>query len=166
MDRYRAIADKAGEYIFRNVPPGHYSIEIDSESLPADYGSDQKATALNLTGRNQNVVDFRVIPLRTVSGRVVWDKESGQPGKTSGVPTIVVMLDDFATTTSADGAFTFYNVEPGKHRIRIDVVRLPKKTSPVGQTELLAELTPDRSISNLVFTLAKKDMDTVFQTSP
>jgi hypothetical protein len=166
MDRYRAISDRAGDYVFQNVPAGHYTIELERESLPADYGSNQKAGRLDLTARSRSTVDFQVIPLRTISGHVFWDKESGAPGKTVGAQGIVIVLDDFATISAADGSFAFFNVEPGKHRLKIDVVRLPTRTTPVGPAEIAAELPPDRSIASLVFVVAKRDKETEFQTSP
>ena len=117
--------------------------------------------------RRQVKIDFRVTPLSAVSGRVYSDKNgNGRYDPGEGLRNIVLHLEAAATVTSEDGTFAFYNVQPGKHTIRLDADRLPKGFVSVSPAEVSIELPPDRSVNDVRFQLEKRDKPILFQTLP
>ena len=59
------------------------------------------------------------------------------------------------TATDAAGAYAFYNQPPGRYTIRLDVKRLAKGLAPASPAELAVELTADRPLAGVDFTVEK-----------
>jgi len=163
LNSYSTVSNKSGQYVIRHVPPGRYKIHLDENSLPADYRSENEAKELNLTAHSRETVNFHIVPLNSVSGVVVLSGSDDGTGRPQRVPNVLLHLDEFSTVSGDDGAFTFYNLEPGKHVLRLDVERLPAQLAARGAIEIHLEVRPDRSLTNQVFRVVKKEKETQFQ---
>src|SRR5262249_30224301 len=131
LNDYQTRTDEQGRYAFRHVPGGSYEISLERGSLPADYEAGDLGRRLTPNGRSRAQVDFRVIPLNTITGRVYCDKNgNGVCDAGEGVPGAVLHLNGHATSTDEEGVFTFYNNEPGQYTIRLDIDRLPTSYAP------------------------------------
>jgi protocatechuate 3,4-dioxygenase beta subunit len=167
VGEYRAITDKDGRYQMRHIPPGSYEVSLDNASLPADSRARQSGRIVAFTSRSLEIIDFKVIPLNAISGRV-WEDANGNGEMDSGegVPNIVIHLAGRVTATDAEGGFAFYNVEPGTYTARMDTARLPLGMLPVTVTEIPLTLKTDGSGPKLIFQLYKKEKTLLLETIP
>jgi hypothetical protein len=121
-------------------------------------------TVLNVSRDSRIVVDVLVAPLNSIRGRVFVDTNgNGSADAGEGVAHVPVLLADRATVTETDGAFTFYNVEPGSYRVRIDPAKLPDSTEPDGAVIMDVVLAADRPAAEVLFKLRRRDRAIVFQ---
>ncbi|MCL6518268.1 MAG: carboxypeptidase regulatory-like domain-containing protein [Armatimonadetes bacterium] len=154
---YSAITDKHGRYLFKCVPTGAYQATVAEESVPADYKLTSAIRDIAVTRESKQELDFHLIPLGCVSGRVYLDKNgNGRFDLDEGLPDIPVCIADRATATGRDGVFTFCNLEPGRYRIRIAVEALPKRYIVRGNDSIEIELKPDKCITDIEFTLDER----------
>jgi hypothetical protein len=167
LNDYQALADEDGRYTFRHVPAGEYEIHLDESSLPADYKSDTASKQLTIDRRGRRDVNFRVIPLNTITGHVYVDTNgNGKYDIGEGVRGVVIRLGEHATATDEEGAFSFFNTEPGQHTVRLDTDRLPSGYAPASPVEQTVDLLPDRSLSDITFRLVKREKGIIFQPVP
>ena len=167
VGEYRAVADDKGRYVMRKIPPGHYTIALDPDSIPADQKPLGADRVLKFTSRSREKLDFKVIPLNAVTGRVWLDSNgNGKMDEDEGVMNIVIHLADQATATDRDGAFAFYNVEPGEHVVRLDTSRLPLGMAAVSAADVPLTLRPDGGAPKILFQLNHREKATIFETIP
>ncbi len=156
VNAYRAVADSKGFYHIENLPSGTYNITLGANTIPADYKSAEAPRTLVVGPGTSAKMEFRVIPLNSVSGRVVYDRgDETQSGQAEGVPNVVLHLGSAATSTGPDGSFAFYNLEPGPHSIRLDTERLATGLALASPEEATATLQPDGSSSGVFFILPR-----------
>jgi len=167
VGEYKAATNKEGKYIMRRIPPGHYTVSLDPDSLPADQKPLGTSRVLEVNSRTREKIEFKVIPLNAITGRVWWDSNgNGKMDEDEGVQNIVIHLGDLATATDPDGTFAFYNVEPGSHIARLDVGRLPLGMFAVSAADAPFTLLPDGGAPKILFQLVKREKDTIFETIP
>ncbi|MHB1461834.1 MAG: carboxypeptidase regulatory-like domain-containing protein [Armatimonadota bacterium] len=167
LGAYRAVADEKGQYLFRNVPTGVYVLSLDNENLAADYKGDETTRSLKITSASRQKIDLVVAPLNTISGRVFCDtNENGTCDPGEGVANIVIHIADFATVTGRDGSFSFYNLEPGNHSVKLDTDRLLAGYAPASPVEMSVVLLPDKQVSGVTFTLVVREKEIDFQEVP
>ena len=138
------ITDASGNYLFDNLRPGIYSVQV---ALPAGYqfgpqdvaaATDATDSDVNITtgktvnttltpGQNDLTWDAGVVPLASI-GDFVWrdnDSNGVQDAGEPGVGGVTVRLLDSTnaiistTTTSAAGNYSFTNLPPGDYRIEV-----------------------------------------------
>jgi hypothetical protein len=164
---YSAITDAKGDYGFTRVPDGAFNLALDKNKLPVAYAWDEQPRALSVTRGSRDKIDLQVIPLNTIRGRVYIDRNSnGRFDADEGVPNAVVAVDGRVTATGLTGSFAFYNQPPGRYTIRLDVQRLAKGLAPVSPVELEVELTGQRPVGRVDFTVEKKDMPIIMRELP
>jgi hypothetical protein len=167
VGEYRALTDKEGKYVMRRIPNGHYTVALDPNSLPADQKPLGTSRVIEFTSRTREKMDFKVIPLNALTGRVWWDENgNGKPDEDEGLQYIVVRLGEFLTVTDSDGAFAFYNIEPGNHVVQLEVSRLPLGMQPVSAASVPITLQPDGASPPIAFQLIKREKDTIFEPIP
>jgi hypothetical protein len=77
-----------------------------------------------------------------------------------------VTMSGDATVTADDGTFTFYNVEPGKHTIRLDTGRLSRDYDAASPTAVDVNLVQGSSVTNVEFRVSRHDKTIIFQALP
>jgi hypothetical protein len=144
--------DANGNYLFKDLLPGNYNIEIVKSTLPAGYafttqnaGADDNldsdadangvmACTTLVAGENDLSWDAGIYPLPASIGDRVWfdDNKNGiQDAGEAGVPGVQVLLKDCAgtvlatTTTDANGFYHFTGLPPGDYNIEIVKSTLP-----------------------------------------
>jgi uncharacterized repeat protein (TIGR01451 family) len=134
----------SGAYQFTNLPPGAYSVTLSTDGLPpnfagvfeADGTPDQRVARTLTSGQQQTGIDFGLAFTGAIDPGLIWrdGNENGLPDTgEAGISTVSVerrfagaddrfgtMDDDVATTTTdADGRFSFSDLTPGRHRLRV-----------------------------------------------
>lgn len=159
---YRTFSDEAGEYRFSHVPGGAYELALDEANLPASFAPAADGRSVVVTGRGRQVADLTAVPLGSVTGRVGLDGVGGGRGMAG----VLVLLDDRATRTGADGSFAFRNVQPGEHLLRLDSSRLPIELVARAPTVLMIGMPPGRSLEDVSFQLDPRQRLTTLQEVP
>jgi hypothetical protein len=168
LGRYLTTSDADGRYHFRHVPPGEHSLSIVAGHLPASYAVAGGPRRLTIAGRDVTA-DLPVTALRAVHGRVFLDaSRNGRRDDREGAAGIVVRIDDSdtATITGRDGAFDFYNLEPGAHTIWIDRARLRADLDVLSPDRRAIDLQPDRAVVDLEFTLVRRTKPILMKELP
>jgi hypothetical protein len=149
-----ATVDGSGSYEFRNLRPGGYTIEIDPQTLPANFRLPAQAVwPVMVEPLNGFYLDIPLAAQRAVSGIVFIDKDGdGQldPQKDEIVEGARVTAGQAEALSSTGGAYVLRNLPAGKLEI---LVRAPRgaKSRPV-KVELGAEPVTRRGV-NLMVTL-------------
>jgi hypothetical protein len=160
---YRTVTGGDGRYAFPNVPPGTYDLRLREQGLPADLATGPPARVQVKRGESRRA-DLSLVPLGEARG-AVWTDRNGNhrrdPGE--GIAGVVLILDDRATSTIADGSFGFFNLTPGAHRLRVATDRLPAGLQAQVPSRMDLGLPPGQSIEGLDFQLREKMKPVVFQ---
>ncbi len=162
LSNFRAVTDERGRYAFRDVPKGGYEISLDNDSLPADFTAREEPRRMAISNRSRETVNFTVVPLNSILGRVVVDGENPSTDKPEGAEGAALRLGTQATVTDRDGTFGFYNVEPGKLTVALDTSRLSGDWEAASPTTQTVEVLPDKTTSGLVFHIRRREKPVVF----
>jgi serine-aspartate repeat-containing protein C/D/E len=133
-----------GKYLFGNVAPGDYSIQVvkpsngyfftkpnvpGDDAVDSDVGNTGLTAIFNLSaGENDLTVDAGLYRKANL-GDLVWldrDNDGIQDGNEKGVDKVIVKLLDASgaqvamTTTDASGKYLFSNLDPGSYTIEFD----------------------------------------------
>ncbi len=114
-----ATTSADGSYTFSNLQPGDYSV---TETDPSGYSSTTANTvSVTVPPGGSAVANFGDrLPLGSISG-VVFNDSNGNGIKDtgeSGISGVLITLSNGATaTTSADGSYTFSNLQPGNYTV-------------------------------------------------
>ena len=154
LGSYAGVSDADGRYTFLHVPRGVYELSLDTAFLPAAFAWDGRGQTLVVTPMSRATANLLVAPLNAVHGRVYVDRNGNkQFDLGEGVEGIVVLLDDRAVATSADGAYSFYNVWPGAHAVHLDPARLPATFQPAAGVERPITLGDNGPVTGVEFLL-------------
>lgn len=139
--------DAEGTFRFAPFYPGAYTLT--ARGLPADAATDEPIEVSLAAGETLRV-DVPLVPVVVVTGNLfddanqnaVWDQDEG------GVAQVRVLLTDSAgvatdTTTDAAGAFSFFDVRPGRYAIRFGVGTLPDRFEFTTPEEAGIDVTAD-----------------------
>lgn len=112
--------DANGVYRFTNVNPGSYDITV---NVPNGYAAGGLTTqTVNLTSSGAAYANFPLLARGVVQGVVYEDRNgNGSQGSSEpGIAGVIVQLGNGpTTTTSATGAYSFANVNPGTYDVRL-----------------------------------------------
>jgi SdrD B-like protein len=150
-----SLAD--GTYLFRDLPRGEYDLALDESHLPADYAWDGRQQRLAVLPSSRLQLDLVVTPLNAIHGRVFADRNAnGRFDEGEAVSGVVLRVQDRATMTDRDGAYSFYNLWPGAYVIRLDAARLAAGLEAAWATELAVTLVDGRPVTGADFLVAGK----------
>ncbi|MEZ5536233.1 MAG: SdrD B-like domain-containing protein [Thiolinea sp.] len=125
-----ATTDADGKYLFTDLPPGEYTVDVDDTNPPLDgynltTANDPYVVSL-AAGENHRDADFGYVNYASVGDRVWHDlngngvQDAGEPG----IPGVTVQLMDATggtilktTATDAAGNYLFNDVVPGEYVI-------------------------------------------------
>lgn len=114
--------DGDGEYEFRNLAPGDYTLELDLESLPPDYQPPaQTSWQLKVVPLHGSYKDIPLAAQRAVSGIVFRDKDGdGQfdAEKDETVEGARVVAGSFETLSGRGGSYILRHLPAGKLELR------------------------------------------------
>jgi hypothetical protein len=163
LGKYSAVSDAQGRYQFKCVPAGAYSLSVAQESIPADYKATLQEKQLAVNDDTEARMNFSLVPLASISGRVYLDKNGNRAYDLGeGVEGVAVLANDRATSSNKDGCFGFYNLEPGKFTIRIEMEGLDKSYRMPGANQIEVELRPGESVADVEFRLEEQKKPVIF----
>ncbi len=139
------VTDADGLYSFGNLPPGNYSVEVDTADpdLPTDgYGNPMVTTTPTtvdvtlVSGQTYLDADFGFAPGGVIGDTIYWDANGNaeQDWNEYGIPDVDVTLqvwngsawvyyDD--TTTDSEGNYLFTGLPAGEYRVVVDTSSTP-----------------------------------------
>lgn len=132
----RTTSGTAGTYLFDNVLPGSYTVEVVPETLPsADHGVTTTNPLPVTVGDDEDVVtaDIGINMLGSITGLVFFDTDADGINDAGelGQPDADVVLFDAAgeevarVTVDPDGTYMFPNIKAGEYTVRLDPTTLP-----------------------------------------
>lgn len=128
--------DSNGNYLFSDLPPGTYTVEVDSSTLPGgevqtydlDGDLDHQTVVVLAVGEDRDDVDFGYV-LPASLGNFVWDDSNAdgiQNNAETGIEGVTVNLLDsdgnvIATdSTDISGTYSFTGLFPGDYVVEFD----------------------------------------------
>lgn len=137
------ITQGTGDYEVDDVPPGDYTLSVDSNSLPANYAVADQTFRIHVTPVSTVVQNIPVRALRSISG-TVYLKTAPENGNESGrVPMADVQITAGygVVKTDANGNFILRDLPAGDLTIRLVPVKpLPEEMKiPSGTVHMPAE---------------------------
>jgi len=122
---------------------------------------------LTLSALTNVTADLVAVPLNSLHGRVYVDRNrNGRYDPSEGLSRAVVHFGDRLTSAEDDGTFSFYNVNPGTHTVRLNRETLAADIEPAGPIEQSIELGDDGPATGLEFRLVAKVKPIIFQSPP
>jgi hypothetical protein len=165
LGRYHVDTDANGTYLFRHVPRGDYQLSLVPALLPADYAWDGRRVQLSLTPFQNVTADLLVAPLNSLHGRVYIDRnQNGRYDRDEGLARAVLHLDDRVTSSDDEGAYSFFNLNPGSYTVRLNTGKLPTDVEAHGTGELTVTLGDSEPAVNVEFKLLPKSKPIILQT--
>jgi len=167
LGQYHQLADAAGKFEFKNVPPGTYDLYIDQSSLAANFQNAGDRLPIQVTDRSDVRHEFRVVPLGSVNGRVFEDRNgNGHYDEGEGVKNVVLHLGGGAALSGADGKYSFYNIAPASYSVVLDQGRLLTGLTTSSSPVVPFTLKPDQAVDSIDFVVSHHDKDIEFQALP
>ena len=162
--QYRVTTDEAGYYRIPKVAAGTYTVSLLRDRLPASYTWADAPHDVGVPHGGRTQVDFRVIPLSTVSGHVYLDvNRNGRFDASEGVAGIAVRVNGFAVQTEADGSWAVYNQAPGPAAIVLDQSTLGRDREAAGPTRIDRDVPTDRPLADIDFVVKVKPREMQMQ---
>ena len=125
----KSITDSLGHYMFENLYPGEYALNVNRATLPERYRLNAPTPAVVVLADGlSDTVDFAVkfsgedpVKNARLEGRVFFDKNGDQVYDPNDVllEQFKAVLDNRVNTTGSKGKFVFTHLEPGMHTIEI-----------------------------------------------
>ena len=149
VDTLTATTDANGQYLFSRLPAGHYTVSVDSTTLPADMlptydyhwdtgdGLNHRAEYTLAGGEHFTGMDFGYTRTGSIGDTVWYDannnqgQDPGEPGLSGVRVTLVGDVDldgvpeTVLTTTDADGHYRFDNLPGQNYTVSVDTTTLP-----------------------------------------
>ncbi len=175
VDNYAAVTNEEGQYRFEGLPSGSSQVRVDEDSVPTFYKVQTPPLTIQIARKKTIQVNFRLVPLSTITGRVYCDANSnGTYDEGEGVEGAVIHVDTRVTASNHDGIYGFYNLLPGRYTVEFDTERMPRDnenangdgyelTSP---QRVPVQLDPDKPVLGVDFTLVQNQRPTIFQDLP
>ena len=147
-----------GHFTFTNVPAGRQQVGLDPEALPIDFDPPAVTVVdLELNRGDTRRVEFGLIPLGTIRGRVIRDANAnGKADPTeASIDGAVIVLDNGARSEQVrKGQYRFEAVRSGDHLVRLLVESLPDGAKIAGDAEVPVTLKKDALAAEISFVVA------------
>ena len=117
-------SDDDGIYRIPNLAEGLYHVRVDVRYSPSVYGrfvanpGEPNRIVWVQEGETTEGVDFSLVPGRSVSGHVRYQKTGKPP---AGIPLALMGRDRMDTVTDEEGGYVFRGVPPGRYGIATDL---------------------------------------------
>jgi uncharacterized repeat protein (TIGR01451 family) len=157
--------DASGTYLFTDLIPGDYTINIVESTLPENWElttDNEPLTETLSAGENYRDADFGYRPIPASIGDTVWQDIDGEGDQDSGEPPVagvsVILLDAQnnpidTTVTDAAGQYVFDDLEPGTYTVQLDVSTLPAEHSLSTPGSVTTILSPAETYQDADFGL-------------
>jgi hypothetical protein len=117
------LTGAAGSYEFTSLRPGKYVIEIDPETVPANYRLAGIASSMIIVAPvHSSYYDMPIAAQRAITGIVFIDKDGDGRytfGNDETVEAASVAVNDTVATTGANGAYILRDLPAGRANIRV-----------------------------------------------
>jgi hypothetical protein len=144
-----------GQFAFMNVPAGVRSVGLDTSALPVDFDPPPGAQVqVDLARGDSKRVTFGLIPLGTISGRVVRDSDGNGKADANDEPidgAVIVLDGGMRSEQARNGRYRFDAVRSGAHMVRLLIESLPDGAGMTGEAEVPATLSRDALSSEVTF---------------
>ena len=155
-----ATTSARGDFAFTNVPSGTLRVQVDLAALPVDFDPPSVPTLdLDLPRGETRRIAFGLIPLGTVSGRVLRDANSNNVLDPADEPidAAVLVLDGGQRSEQVrQGRYQFESVRSGRHTLELLLESLPEGGTIIGQRLLEVAVTREQQSTAVDF-LVKVD---------
>jgi hypothetical protein len=135
------VTDAAGMYEFRNLTPGKYSVEVDTETLPPYFRMPAHTSwEISVLPVRGSYLDIPLFAQRRVSGVVFLDKDMDgkfDPAVDEVVPNATVISGNVKAVTGPDGSYLLRGLPAGM--IEVTATTQEGRTSPPAKLELPPE---------------------------
>ena len=147
-----------GRYTFANVPAGRQQVGLDPDALPVDFDPPAVTVVdLELNRGDTRHVEFGLIPLGTIQGRVTRDANGNGTADAGEEPVdgAVVVLDGGLRSEQArKGRYRFDAVRSGSHLVKLLIESLPEGARIAGDAEVTSTLGRDALTAEVSFIVA------------
>ncbi len=125
LGKHLSITDRSGNFIFKNIPPGDYFLEVDRSTTEInDIPNVNFPAALNLT-RKDNIYNFGLTSASAIKGNVQFNETdtNGQPFENKKKESIVIEASNgeqiFRKIVSINENFDFTYLQPGNWIVKL-----------------------------------------------
>jgi len=150
-----AMTQSDGHYRFSDVPQGVHRIDLDMQTLPADFESGKAiGEHISVAPRASSRVDLNVVRLTSLAGKIIAPSEIPADG-------VVVWLSPSKryTTPNADGEFTFYNLREGDYELAIDEKTLPEDCVLISSAKKQIAVRLDSAANSVSFEIGIRKVE-------
>jgi len=147
IDGAEASTDKDGFFRFAPTYPGSYEFTIDQ--LPVDAAAGPPIDVYVTAGRTIRI-DVPLAPVVVLGGRLFddADQDGTQDADEGGFAQVRLLLSDELgvvadASTDLSGAFTFFDVLPGRYTVSVDAATLPDRFEFTTAAEVSLDVTAE-----------------------
>jgi hypothetical protein len=108
----RIVTDAAGDFEISDLPPGHYHLSVDGETLPGNYQSAKASVDVELAASTTATASLPVRALRSIEGHVYW-RMTGERALRP-LKGVKVMARGVIVTTDENGRFVLRDLPAGE----------------------------------------------------
>lgn len=143
VGKYETVTNENGEYSIK-VSAKKVNVSLDLKTIPQGFVFSTALSRDVLIEHNEaKRVNFGLTSRSGIYGVAFLDKNgNGKPDRGDKfIPNIVIRLDTGEITkTDYSGSYFFENINPGKHKIKIDVSSIPIQYTPTIKIENMIDL--------------------------
>jgi uncharacterized repeat protein (TIGR01451 family) len=132
----QTITDEEGSYLFDDVIPGCYTVQVDESSLPRSYVTSTFNNPMRIClepDAHRRDADFGYRSNYGSIGDLVWfdiNRNGLQDAGEPGIPNVLIRLEEIETgetaktLTNGEGKYLFRTLLPGIYRVYVEAVSL------------------------------------------
>ncbi|MDR5683540.1 MAG: SdrD B-like domain-containing protein [Armatimonadota bacterium] len=149
--RRAALSGSGGQATMDPVREGSYTVSVDEDTVPVDLMVEEGALRAQVHAGGTTVVQVALVPAATVRGTVYVDTNNNgrrDPSEPAVEGVILVLWPgEERRTTDERGAFEFFPLRPGDHRVRLLADSLPPHLAvPADGAEFTVRVAPGQTL--------------------
>lgn len=157
--------DETGAYGFGRLKPGKHEVDVIENSVPAFATFDSANAKATVEVRNgvYTPLDFSAVPLGSIDGTVVYDKDVDQLAGL-GVANAYVVAEpgEHAAIVNDDGSYVIDNLPPGDYTVSVDPETIPTEGLGAGPESLAVTLASQEHYKGAAFVVGHMHKKVVF----